>query len=93
MITTIMMIDFWSKYNFNYRNNMVFTSKHKEITKSEKLFKKDEKNIFWDFFRYDVIQERAWFRAFVTPIFKNFFRTVFKQSENQTLKISSQFSK
>ena len=47
MITSIMIIDFCSKYNFNYRNNMVFTSKHnKEMTKSEKLFKKDEKNIF-----------------------------------------------
>ena len=50
MITSIMIIDFCSKYNFNYRNNMVFTSKHnKEMTKSEKLFKKDEKNIFWLF--------------------------------------------
>ena len=31
-----------------------------EMTKSEKLLKKNEKKIFGDFFRYDVIQERAW---------------------------------
>ena len=66
-----------------------------EITKSEKLLKKKRKKNFFfgDFFQYDVIQERAWFRAFLTPIFKNLFRTAFKQLENQTLKISSQFSK
>ena len=64
-----------------------------EMTKSEKLLKKNEQKIFWDFFRYDVIQERACFRAFLTPIFNNFFRTDFKQLENQTWKISSQFSK
>ena len=49
--------------------------------------------MFGDFFRHDGIQERAWFRAFLTPIFNNFFRTAFKQLENQNLKISSQFSK
>ena len=39
-----------------------------EMTKSEKLLKKNEKKeIFGIFFRYDVIQERAWFRAFLTP--------------------------
>ena len=52
-----------------------------------------EKKIFGDFFRYDVIQEMAWFKAFLTPIFNKFFRTAFKQLENQTLKISSQFNK
>ena len=41
---------------------MVFTSKlNMEMTKSEKLLEKNEK-FFGDFFRYDVIQERAWFR-------------------------------
>ena len=71
---------------------MVFTSKHNmEMTKSEKIIEKNEKKIFGDFFRYDVIQKRAWFRAFQTPIFNNFFGTAFKQLENQTLKISSQF--
>ena len=53
-----------------------------EMIKSEKLLKKTKKKIFGDFFRYDVIQERAWFRAFLTPIFNNFFRTAFKQLEN-----------
>ena len=72
---------------------MDFTSKHNiEMTKSEKLLRKNEKNIFGDFFRYDVIQEKAWFRAFLTPILKSFFRTAFKQLENQTLKMSSQFN-
>ena len=34
-------LDVWSKYNINYGNNMVFTSKHNmEMTKSEKLLKK-----------------------------------------------------
>ena len=55
------------------------------MTKSEKLLKKTEKKIFRDFFLYDVIQERAWFRAFLTPIFNNFFRTAFKALEKQTL--------
>ena len=75
---------------------MVFTSKHNmKMTKSEKLLKKKTKKKFFfgDFFQYDVIQERAWFRTFLTPIFKNFFRAAFKQLDNQTLKISSQFSK
>ena len=72
---------------------MVFTSKHNmELTKSGKLLKKNEKQNFKIFFQYDVIQERAWSRTFVTPIFNNFFRTFFKFSENQALKISSQFS-
>ena len=72
---------------------MAFTSTHNmEMTKSEKLLKKTRKKMFGDFFRYDVIQERAWFRAFLTPIFNHFFRTALKQSENQTLSISSQFS-
>ena len=52
-----------------------------------------KKNIFENFFRYNVIQERAWFRAFLTLIFNDYFRTSLKQLENQTLKISSQFSK
>ena len=51
-----------------------------EMTKSKKLLrKKKRKKIFGDFFPYDVIQERACFRAFLTPIFNNFFRTAFKQ--------------
>ena len=58
-----------------------------------KSYWKKWKKIFGGFFRYDVIQERPWFRVFLTPIFNNFFRTAFKQLENQTLKISSQFSK
>ena len=53
---------------------------------------KKRKN-FGNFFQYDVIEERASFMAFVTPIFNNFFGTAFKQLENQTLKISSQFGK
>ena len=64
-----------------------------EMTKNEKLLKKKQKKIFRDFFRYDVIRERAWFKAFLTPIFNNLFRKAFKQLENQTLKISSQVSK
>ena len=73
---------------------MVFTSKHNmEMTKSVQLLTKTKKKKFQDFYRYDVIQERAWFKAFLTPILDNFFRTTFKQSENQTLKISSQFRK
>ena len=70
---------------------MVFTSKHKmEMTKSEKLFKKNEKQVFEDFFRYDVIQERAWFRAFLTPIFiylffKNSFQAV-RKSDSKNFK-------
>ena len=63
-----------------------------EMTKSEKLLKKKKKKIFGDFFRYVVIQERAWFRAFLITIFNNFFVTYFKQLDNQILKISSQFS-
>ena len=62
------------------------------MTKSEKLLRKTKKKNFEDFFRYDVIQERAGFRVFLTPVFNIFFRTAFKQSENQALKISSQFS-
>ena len=66
---------------------MVFTSKHNmEMTKSEKVLKKTGGKIFGDFFQDDVIQERACFRAFLTPIFKNVFRTAFKQLKNQTLK-------
>ena len=62
---------------------MVFTSKHNmEMAKSEKLLKKNEKKIFGDFFRYNVIQERAWFRAFLTLILNNYSRTAFKQLEN-----------
>ena len=61
------------------------------MTKSEELLKKRKKNL-GDFFKYDFIQERAWFRAFLTPILDNFFRTAFKHLENQTFKISSQFS-
>ena len=80
--------------SINNSKEMVFTSKHKmEMTKSEKLLKKTGKKIFGDFFGYDAIQERAWFRAFLTAIFNNFFKTAFTQSENQTLKISSQFGK
>ena len=46
-----------------------------EMTKSEKSLEKSEKKIFFrDFFRYDVIQERAWFKAFPTPIFNIFFQ-------------------
>ena len=63
------------------------------MAKSKKLLKKTKEKFFEDFFRYDVIQERAWFVAFLTPIFNNCFRTTFKQLENQTWKISSQFSK
>ena len=63
-----------------------------EWRKVENYWKKRKKNL-GDFFRDDVIQERAWFRAFLIPIFKIFFRTDFKQLENQTFKISSQFSK
>ena len=40
----------------------------------EKIMKNEIK-IFADFFRYDVIQERAWFRAILTPIFKKIFFT------------------
>ena len=74
---------------------MIFTSKHNmEMAKSEKLLKKKKKKKFGgDFFRYDFIRKRAWFRALLTPIFNNFFRTAFTQSENQTLKILSQFNK
>ena len=53
-----------------------------EMSKSEKLLKKNEEKIFGNFFLYDVIQERAWFRAFLTPTFNKFFRTAFKQLEN-----------
>ena len=64
---------------------MVFTSKHNmEYPKSEKLLKKRNKFFFFDIFWYDVIQERAWFRTFLTSIFNNFFRAAFNQSENQT---------
>ena len=49
---------------------MVFTSKHNmKMTKSEKLLKKMKKKFFGDFFWYDVIQERAGFRAFLTTVF------------------------
>ena len=61
--------------------------------KVKNYWKKRRKKIFEDFFPYDVIQERAWFRAFFAPIFNNFFRTIFKRLKNQTLKISSQFTK
>ena len=45
------------------------------MTKSEELLKKNEKIVSGDFFRYDVIQERAWFRAVLTPFFlkSNFY--------------------
>ena len=62
------------------------------IDKKWKIIEKNEKKVFGDFFRYDVIQERAWFWAFLTPIFKSDFRRAFKQSENQALKVSSRFS-
>ena len=66
---------------------MALTNKHNiEMTKSEKLLKKAKKKSFRGFFQYDVIQERAWFRALLTPIFDNFFRTVFRQLESQTFK-------
>ena len=55
--------------------------------------KKQQQKILEDFFRYDVIQKKAWFRVFLTPIFNNIFITAFKQLQNQTLKISIQFSK
>ena len=72
---------------------MVFTSKHNmEITKSEKLLKKAKKKIsgffsIWCHPRKGVVQ------GFSNTYFQQFFWTAFKQSENHTLKISSQFSK
>ena len=67
------------------------TWKWQKVKNYWKKRKKKKKN-FGNFFRYDVIQERARFRAFLRPISNNFFTTNFKQLENQTLKISSQFS-
>ena len=66
-------IFFWYFDTCSYQNM--------EMTKSKKLLKKTKKEIFGDFFRYDVIQE---------TYFQQFFIAAFKQSENQTLKISSQ---
>ena len=40
-----------------------------EITKSEKSLKKKK---IRDIFRYDVIQEKAWFKAFLTATFNKF---------------------
>ena len=56
-------------------------------------WKKRKKKYCGDVFQYDVMRERMWFRAFLPPTFNNFFRTALQQSENQTLKILSQFSK
>ena len=38
--------------------------------KKKKFIEKNRKKILGDFFRYDVIQERMWFRGLLTPIFK-----------------------
>ena len=54
-----------------------------------KNYWKSRKNIFGDFVQYDVVQKRAWFRAFLSPIFDNLFRTALKQSENQVSLASS----
>ena len=81
-----------SSPNTYFQKGWFLLGNNMEVTKSGKLLKKKKKKNFKDFFWYDVIQERAWFRAFLTPVFNNFFRTAFKQSENQTLKTSNQFS-
>ena len=60
-----------------------------KLHKVKNYCKKRKKKISKIFFGYDVMQERAWFRVSLTPIFNNFFRTAFKQLNNQTLKISS----
>ena len=50
---------------------MVFTSKYNmEMTKREKIIEKYEKKIWGDFYQHDILQERAWFRALLTSMFK-----------------------
>ena len=50
--------------------------------KVKNYWKKTKKKFSGFFFWYNVIQERAWFRAFLTLILNNYFRTAFKQLEN-----------
>ena len=53
-------LDVWSKYNFNYGNNMVFSSKRNmEMTRKAKLLQKNKIKNFGEIFSYDVIQERT----------------------------------
>ena len=69
---------------------MVFTSKHNmEMTTSEKLLKKRKKN--WGGIFSDMTSSKKG-RGSELYYFQQFFRTAFKQLENQTPKISSQFS-
>ena len=66
-----------------------------EMTKSEKLLnkkKKMKKKIGGIFFDMASAKKGRGFQGFPNPYFQQFSKTAFKQSGNQTLKISSQFS-
>ena len=66
-----------------------------EMTKSEKLLKKKKKmkkKIGGIFFDMASAKKGRGFQGFPNTCFQQFSKTAFKQSENQTLKISSQFS-
>ena len=65
-----------------------------EMTKSEKLLKKKKmkKKIGGIFFDMASAKKGRGFQGFPNTYFQQFSETAFKQSENQTLKISSQFS-
>ena len=59
-----------SGISYQLFSKKIDTNKHNmAMTKIEKLLKTTKK-IGANFFRYDVIQEIAWFRVLVTPIFK-----------------------
>ena len=67
-----------------FLKNMVFTSKTQHLNdKKWKIIEKNpkKKTISGIFFRYEVIQESAWFRVFIASIFKSFFRAALNQSE------------
>ena len=55
-----------------------------------KIIEKNNIKNFADFIRYDVIQERAWFRALLTPIFK---KDGFTSKHNMEMAKSENFLK
>ena len=67
-------LDVWSKYNINYGNNMVFTSKHNmEMTKSEKLLKKKREKKILEFFPIWRHLRKGVVQGFPNTHFQQFF--------------------
>ena len=60
------------------------------MTKKGKIIEKNEKKFFWNFFRYDVIQERAWFFTYFHLFSK---KMVFSSKHNMEITKSEKLLK